>query len=59
MSSFSSRSTRTAKASAVALARLPGEPLPADAEGDPAGARGLDLGKGERELPHRLPVGHG
>jgi len=47
------------EASAVALARLPGEPLPADAERDPTGARGLDLWERERELPHRLPVGHG
>ena len=44
---------------AVALACLPGESLPADAERDSTGGAGLGLGEGERELADRVPVGHG
>jgi len=43
---------------AVALACLSGEALAADAERDPAGARSLDLRKGEGELPNGVPIGH-
>jgi hypothetical protein len=44
---------------AVALTCLPREALAPDTEGNPARARGLDLRKGDAELPNRVPVGNG